>query len=175
MLRNWRDSDRAPFAALNADPEVMRFSGPPMSRAAVDAWVDAQADRIECDGWGLWAVEVRSTGEFVGFVGLSRPRFTAAFTPCVEVGCQLVRRAWGHGYATEGGWAALAYGFGILRLGEIVSFTVETSGRSRAVMERLGTERDPADAFDHPAVPEGSPLRRHVLCRISAERWRTGQ
>ena len=108
---------------------------------------DAFADRIEAgfeaNGFGLWAVEVVATGEFIGFTGLSRPRFDAPFMPAVEIGWRLARPAWGHGYATEAALAALAYGFGPADLDEIVSFTTVTNARSRAVMDRLGMSRDP--------------------------------
>ena len=173
VLRSWRDSDRAPFAALNADPEVMRHFPAPMSRQESDAFVELMQDRLEREGWGLWALEVRDTGRFIGFTGLSVPRFTASFTPCVEVGWRLTRDAWGHGYATEAARAALAVGFGELGLEEVVSFTAVGNERSRAVMARIGMTHDPTDDFDHPALPEGHPLRRHVLYRIgAAESWR---
>ena len=171
-LRGWRASDLAPFAALNADPEVMEHFPERLDRAASDALVA----RIEA-GWaedslGLWAVERRADGEFLGFVGLSRPSFEAHFTPAVEVGWRLARDAWGHGYATEAAREALRFGFENLGLSEIVSFTVPANVRSRAVMERIGMRRDIADDFDHPRLPAGHPLRTHVLYRLSATEWR---
>ncbi|MEW9528193.1 GNAT family N-acetyltransferase [Microbispora sp. NPDC049125] len=166
VLRRWRHGDRQPFAALNADPAVMEHFPSTLSRAESDAL----AGRIEAAfaerGFGLWAVE--AGGAFIGFTGLNVPRFTAHFTPCVEIGWRLARPAWGHGYATEAARAALAYGFGELGLAEIVSFTSVTNVRSQAVMRRIGMTRDPQDDFDHPALDEDSPLRRHVLYRISA-------
>jgi ribosomal-protein-alanine N-acetyltransferase len=117
-------------------------------------------------GFGLWAVEVAEDGALAGFVGLQVPHFEAAFTPCVEVGWRLGRAHWGRGYATEAARAALDHGFGPAGLREIVSFTVPANRRSRAVMERLGMVRDPADDFDHRSLPEGHRLRRHVLYRI---------
>jgi RimJ/RimL family protein N-acetyltransferase len=127
------------------------------------------ADRIEAHfakhGFGPWAVEVKDGPPFVGFVGLAVPRFEAHFTPAVEVGWRLAFDAWGHGYATEGARAALAYALDSLGAREVVSYTVPGNRRSRSVMERLGLRRDAADDFDHPLVPEGSPLRRHVLYR----------
>jgi ribosomal-protein-alanine N-acetyltransferase len=163
-LREWRDEDRAPFAALNADPAVMEFFPAPLDRAASDAMLDRAAALLAERGWGLWAIEAPEG--FIGFAGLSVPRFEAAFTPCVEIGWRLARAAWGHGYATEAARAALAVGFGELDLDEIVSFTTVANSRSRAVMERLGMTRDPAEDFDHPSIAEGSPVRRHVLYRL---------
>jgi len=164
LLRQWRDDDRAPFAELNADPEVMRYFPRTQSLAESDALVDRQQALIVERGWGLWAVDAPEG--FIGFVGLSEPRFEAHFTPAVEVGWRLARRAWGKGYATEAARACLAFGFGELGLDEIVSFTAITNMPSRRVMERLGMRRDPADDFDHPALAEGDPLRRHVLYRL---------
>jgi RimJ/RimL family protein N-acetyltransferase len=171
LLRRWREEDRQPFADLNADPEVMRHFPAPLTRAESD-WLADLADRELGDrGYGLWAVEVPGADPFIGFVGLSRARFQAHFAPAVEVGWRLARRAWGRGYAAEAAQAALAAGFEQAGLVEIVSFTVPGNARSRAVMDRLGMGRDPADDFDHPALPEGHPLRRHVLYRLRREDW----
>src|SRR4051794_24793860 len=171
LLRRWRDDDRAPFAALNADPTVTEFLPSPISRSDSDAMVDRIEAGFEHNGFGLWAVEVPKAAAFVGFVGLSRPRFDAHFTPAVEVGWRLAAEHWGKGYATEAGHAALAFGFEVVGLDEIVSFTVAANNRSRAVMARLGLSHDPNDDFDHPALPPGSPLRAHVLYRIRREEW----
>jgi len=166
IMRQWRESDREPFAALNADPEVMRYFLSTMTRAECDAFVDLIAGLIDERGWGLWALEERSSGEFLGFTGLHAPSFDAHFTPAVEVGWRLARGAWGRGYASEAARAAVAYAFGELGLDEIVSFTVPDNTRSRAVMERIGMTRDPGDDFEHPRIPEGHPMRRHVLYRL---------
>ena len=167
ILREWRCEDRAPFAALNADPPVMEFLPGLLSRADSDA----MADRIEAHfaehECGFWAVEVAGGAPFIGFVGLAIPGFTAHFTPCVEVGWRLAYDYWGKGYASEAARAALDDGFGRLGCDEIVSFTVPHNARSRAVMDRLGMKRDPADDFDHPSLGEDSPLRRHVLYRLT--------
>jgi RimJ/RimL family protein N-acetyltransferase len=138
----------------------------PLTREHSDAMVDRATRRLAEDGYGLWAVEVRETGQFVGYVGLARPSFEAAFTPCTEIGWRLARSAWGHGYATEAARAALEVAFGRLDLDEVVSFTAEDNARSRAVMERLGMTHDPEENFDHPRLPEGDPVRRHVLYRL---------
>ncbi|MGE5827812.1 MAG: GNAT family N-acetyltransferase [Micromonosporaceae bacterium] len=173
ILRRWRDSDRDPFAVLNADPEVMEHFPAPLSRADSDAIIDVIEARFDKLGYGQWAVEVAATGEFIGFTGLGVPRFPAHFTPAVEVGWRLARSAWGHGYASEAASRALTFGFDDLGLAEVVSFTAVGNTRSRAVMERLGMTHDPADDFDHPSIPDGSPLKRHVLYRLTRQRWST--
>jgi RimJ/RimL family protein N-acetyltransferase len=143
-----------------------------MDRAASDALVDRIVGHWASDGHGQWAVERVEDGRFLGFVGLAAPSFETAFTPCVEVGWRLAAASWGHGYATEGARAALRFGFDDLKLDEIVSFTTVANVRSRAVMERLGMTRDPADDFDHPRIAVGNPLRPHVLYRLARDAWR---
>jgi RimJ/RimL family protein N-acetyltransferase len=167
LLRRWRETDREPFAALNADPVVMEHYPRTFDRAASDAAVARIEAHLDEHGFGLWAVEVRGGAPFVGFVGLMTPSFEAHFTPAVEVGWRLAREHWGHGYATEAARAAVRVGFETFGLPEIVSFTVPANTRSRRVMERLGMTHDPADDFDHPNLPTGHPLRRHVLYRLS--------
>jgi len=168
LLRRWKDEDRAPFAALNADPIVMAHFPARLTRAESDAFVDRITQQLEDRGWGLWALEERSSGRFLGFTGLNVPGFQAHFTPAVEIGWRLARDAWGFGYATEAARAAVAVGFDEVGLDEIVSFTATSNVRSMRVMERIGMTHDPADDFDHPALAEGSPLRRHVLYRLSS-------
>jgi RimJ/RimL family protein N-acetyltransferase len=165
LLRAWRPEDRAPFAALNSDPAVVEFLPGALDRDASDALATRCEDHWAEEGFGLWAVEVPGVAPFVGFVGLNWARFDAPFTPAVEVGWRLARAAWGHGYATEGGRASLAFGFEDRGLDEIVSFTTRDNVRSRRVMERLRMRHDPADDFEHPVVAVGSPLRPHVLYR----------
>jgi RimJ/RimL family protein N-acetyltransferase len=167
LLRQWRDEDFDPFAALNADPETMRYFPQAPSREQSDALAEHSRRQISEHGWGLWAVEVVGGASFVGFVGLARPSFEEHFTPAVEVGWRLAREHWGHGYATEAGRAALAYGFEELGLEEIVSFTSELNEPSWRVMERIGMSHDPADDFEHPRIAPGHPLRPHVLYRLS--------
>ena len=169
VLRGWREPDREPYAAMNADPRVMEHFPGTMSRAESDAHVDAIAEHFAARGYGLWAVEERATGQFVGMVGLNRPQWDAPFTPCTEVGWRLARSAWGQGYATEAARAALTVAFGPLHLPEVVSFTVVANTPSRAVMERLGMTRDPAEDFDHPRLDPDSPYSRHVLYRLRAD------
>lgn len=157
---------------MGADPAVMEHFPGLLDRAESDALVDRAAAGWDANAFGLWVLERRADGQFLGFAGLSRPSWEAHFTPAVEVGWRLARDAWGHGYATEAARAALAYGFETVDLDEIVSYTVPANLRSRAVMERLGMTRDPADDFDHPRLPPGSPLRRHVLYRLARDAWR---
>jgi RimJ/RimL family protein N-acetyltransferase len=166
LLRGWLAADREPFAALNADPIVMRHFMQRLSRTESDELIDEIQEEFTREGWGLWALEERSTGVFLGFTGLSRPPFEAHFTPNVEIGWRLARHAWGRGLATEAARTALAFGFNEVRLKEIVSFTAVGNERSRAVMRRLGMSYDPSDDFDHPDAPEGHELRRHVLYRL---------
>lgn len=169
LLRQWRDCDLGPWAALNADLEVRKyFPGvltPGQSAASMERFRAELAER----GYGWWAVEVTATGEFIGFTGLDPVDETMPFTG-VEIGWRLARAAWGHGYATEAALAVLGLGFGALGLPEILAVTTATNRRSRAVMERIGMTRDPADDFDDPDVPDG-PLRRSVLYRLGATVW----
>ena len=169
-LRAWRANDVEPFAAMNADPRVMEHFPSLQSREASAAAVVRWQARMTERGWGLWAAELRRTGEFIGFVGLSEPAVELPCSPCAEVGWRLAFAHWGQGYATEGAMGALGIGFDRLGLDEIVSFTAIGNRRSRAVMERLGmTERDPT--FAHPSVPADSPVREHCLYRLTRARW----
>ncbi|WP_329262113.1 GNAT family N-acetyltransferase [Actinoallomurus sp. NBC_01490] len=174
MLRRWRDGDREPFAAMNADPEVMEHFPATLTRYESDALIDRIETRFDEYGFGLWALEVAETGQFIGFTGLSVPGFNAHFTPAVEVGWRLSRSSWGHGYATEAARRALAFAFDDVELAEVVSFTSHTNLRSQMVMKRIGMTNDPADNFDHPLLDEDHPLRPHVLWRMTAEHWRNG-
>ncbi|HET7820405.1 MAG TPA: GNAT family N-acetyltransferase [Ornithinibacter sp.] len=169
VLRGWRDDDRAAWAAMNADPEVMRYFPDTLTREQSDAMLDRIDAALAEQGWGLWALERQDTGEMVGFTGLAVPRHDLPFNPCVEVGWRLARSAWGRGFATEAAREALRVGFDEVGLAEVVSMTSVPNTPSRAVMERLAMTRDPTDDFEHPAVPPGHPLRPHVLYRIRAD------
>lgn len=169
LLRAWQEEDRAPFAALNADPVVMEHFPAPLSRAESDQAIDLFVERWRDQGYGLWAAERRDTGEFVGFVGLAWASFEAWFTPAVEVGWRLARRHWGHGFATEGGRAALGYAFDVLGVPQVASFTAVRNVRSWRVMERLAMRR--AGEFEHPRVPVGHPARPHVRYQVTAGEW----
>jgi RimJ/RimL family protein N-acetyltransferase len=191
LLRRFRDEDRVPFAAINADPRVMEHFVAPLDRAASDAFVDRIEERRDERGYSLWAIEVvdrpaplaerfigvapsagrfigvaPSAGRFIGYVGLWDATFEAHFTPTVEVGWRLAAEAWGNGYATEAAEASVDDGFVRVGLPEILSFTATVNRRSRAVMERIGLVRDPVGDFDHPSSPAGHPTRRHVLYRF---------
>lgn len=169
LLRPWRDDDLAPYAELNADPEVMRHFPARLTREESDA----SAARIRASfaerGFGFWVVELPGQAAFIGILGLAVPRFEAHFTPCVEIGWRLAHAYHGHGYATEGARASLAFGFTQIGLDEIVSFTVPANRPSRHVMEKLGMRH--AEDFDHPHLPAGHPLQRHVLYRLSRAAW----
>lgn len=160
-LRDWREDDLAPFAALNADPQVMRHFPSVLSREESDAGANRIRALLRENGYGLWAAEFE--GRFVGFIGVNRPRFTAHFTPCVELGWRLVRDAQGQGLATEGAREVLRWARENLRGEPLVSFTVPANLPSRRVMEKLDLVLD--GEFDHPGMAEGHPLRRHVLYR----------
>jgi RimJ/RimL family protein N-acetyltransferase len=167
-LRRWQASDRVPFAAMNRDPLVMEHFPSLLNRRQSDQIVDRVEAHFERHGFGLWAAELRATQEFIGFIGLSIPRFDAAFMPCVEIGWRLAPMHWGRGLATEGARAVVCHAFAFLKMPELVSFTVPANMRSRRVMEKLGMGHDPFDDFDHPKLPEGHPLRRHVLYRLAS-------
>lgn len=171
VLRRWRDGDLDLLAALNSDREVMEHMVSTLSAEETSTMIKRIESHFDENGFGLWAVELVLTGEFVGFAGLSIPRFEAHFTPAVEVGWRLSSSHWGRGYATEAAAAAMEFGFNDVGLDEIVSFAVPANTRSTRVMERLGMTRDPADDFDHPVISGRSPLKRHVLYRMSRERW----
>lgn len=166
ILRPWRGEDREPFFRVTSDPRVMEFFVSTLTRAESDALVERCEAHYREHGFTFFAAELRESSELIGFIGLAHTPFEAHFTPCVEIGWRLGHEFWNRGLATEGARAALEYGFKQLGLTEIVAFTVPANRRSRRVMDKLGMTRSPADDFDHPRVPEGSPLRRHVLYRV---------
>lgn len=166
LLRAWRASDLAEFAAMNADPEVRRWFPSTQTRAPSDATAERLQAHIATHGFGFWAVEARGVAPFIGFVGLLHVSFRAAFAPAVEAGWRLARAQWRQGYATEAARAALDYGFEQLALDEIVAFTAPGNVASRRTMERLGMKHDPDGDFDHPGIPEGQRHRRLVLYRL---------
>ncbi|MFJ5119239.1 GNAT family N-acetyltransferase [Kitasatospora sp. NPDC088548] len=174
VLRDWREADLGPWAAMNADPEVREHFPGVLTREQSEA----SAARFQADldqrGWGWWAVEVVATGEFIGFTGLDPVDDGMPFTG-VEAGWRLARSSWGHGYATEAALAVVDFGFEALALPELLAVTTATNLRSQAVMRRLGMTHDPAEDFDDPDVPEG-PLRRNVVYRlVRGARPSTGQ
>lgn len=165
-LRAWQPSDREPFARINADFRVMEFLPKRLSRDESDAMVDRIDTHFRSKGFGLYAAELLGDGRFVGYIGLHTPAFEAHFTPCVEIGWRLASDVWGQGLATEGAQAVARHAFRDLGLNEIVSFTVPANGRSIRVMEKLGMTRSPEDDFEHPGMPVGHELRKHVLYRL---------
>jgi len=167
-LRQWRESDRVPFALMNADPRVMEFMPGCLTRAESDAVADRIEAHFSRHGFGLYAAELREGHQFAGYIGLAVPNFEAHFTPCVEIGWRLGAAYWGQGLATEGAGAVVKYAFENLGIRALVSFTVPGNTRSRRVMEKIGMTHDPSEDFDHPNLPEGHPLRRHVLYRLTS-------
>jgi RimJ/RimL family protein N-acetyltransferase len=168
ILRGWRESDREPFRALNADPRVMEFFPAPLAPDDTDQMMVRNEHHFERHGFGLYAVELAETGAFIGFIGLNIPTFDAAFMPAVEIGWRLAHAYWGRGLASEGARALVEHAFSTLKLKSLISFTTVANLRSRRVMERIGMVHDAAADFDHPNLREGHPLRRHVLYRLSA-------
>lgn len=170
VLRRWRERDRAAFHALNSDPLVMATIGPAMSRAESDAFMNRIEARFDELGYGLWCLEPADGDdrEPIGFTGLAVPWFREG----VEIGWRIRSKHWGHGYAPEAARACLAYAFDTVGLDEVISFTARTNHRSRRVMEKLGMVHDEAGDFDHPGVPDFSPLRPHVLYRLPRDQYR---
>lgn len=164
LMRRWRDSDREPFAALNGDPETMRFFPENLDRAASDALVERIAARFDQQGYGLWALEVAATGQFIGFTGLNPVPDDVPGADGMEIGWRLARRAWHHGYATEAARAALTVAFDGAGLPEVWSFTSVLNEPSTAVMRRIGMTE--VGRFDHPRIAAGHPLRPHVLYHL---------
>jgi RimJ/RimL family protein N-acetyltransferase len=175
LLRQWREEDRGPFHRLNADARVMEFMPACMTRAESDLLFERINEHFRKHNFGLYAAELLDDESFIGYIGLAVPSFETHFTPCVEIGWRLSATHWGRGLATEGARAVVKHGFGELGLDEIVSFTVPENLRSRRVMERIGMTHDGSDDFDHPNLPEGHPLSRHVLYRLPSDRIRPGR
>jgi len=170
IMRQWRKADRPPFAKLNADPRVMQYFPDLLNKKMSDAMVDRLSDHIAQRGWGLWALEEKQSGDFIGFVGLHVPVVVLPFSPCVEIGWRLARDYWGKGYAIEAAKAALNFGFDQVNLDEVVSYTPVNNLRSRAVMLRLQMQES-SDQFEHPSIADAHPLKRHCLYVISQQQW----
>ena len=169
IMRRWREADREPFAALNADPEVMRYFPAPLDRAASDAMVDRIEDLFRRQGFGLWALEVSATGEFIGFTGLNPMPAGVPGAGGMEVGWRLARGAWHQGYASEAAAAAAGVAFRGAGLAELWSMTAVVNEPSQAVMRRLGMTLH--GHFDHPRVAAGHPLQPHVVYRLPGREW----
>lgn len=171
LLRQWEAKDREPFAHINADPRVMKFMPACLTREQSDAMIDRIEVHFREHGFGLFATELVAEQRLIGYVGLFVPRFQAHFTPCFEIGWRLASEYWGRGLATEAAKAVTDSAFESIGLEEIVSFTVPANIRSRRVMEKIGMARNPAEDFDHPNLPDGHALRRHVLYRLKRAEW----
>jgi RimJ/RimL family protein N-acetyltransferase len=171
ILRSWRDSDRQPFADMSEDAEVMEHLRPLATRDACDAWIDFQINHRSSHGLCLWALESRASGLFMGAAGLLHVSFAAPFTPAIETGWRLARRFWGQGFAVEAAQAALRFGFEEIRLSEIVAHASVRNARSRRLMAKLGMSHHCTEDFDRPGVPEGDPIRRQALYRLTREAW----
>ncbi|WP_262691244.1 GNAT family N-acetyltransferase [Kordiimonas aestuarii] len=167
-LRDWCNADRAAFAAMNADADVMRYFPATQSRKESDASVDRCMARIKSDGFGFWAAELQETGAFIGFIGIQQASDYLPCAPATEIGWRLDKRYWGKGLAPEGARAALQYAFERLGISEVIAITSVNNSPSRRVMEKIGMAHDAAGDFDHPMVPLESPVSRHVLYRISS-------
>ena len=171
VLRQWRDGDLQDFARMCADPQVMRYFPAKLSHLESAALIGRIRGHFAEYGFGLWALQRKDTGEFIGLTGLLNVSFEADFAPAVEIGWRLAREHWGLGYASEAAWTALRAGFDQLKLEELVSFTAGQNAQSEKVMQAIGMHHDPQDDFDHPRLALDHPLRRHVLYRISREQW----
>ncbi|TVT83747.1 GNAT family N-acetyltransferase [Pseudomonas sp. H3(2019)] len=171
LMRQWRDEDLPAFAAMCADPQVMRYFPAPLSRLESAALIGRIRGHFAEHGYGFWALERKDTGAFIGFTGLAVVGFEASFTPATEIGWRLAREHWGLGYASEAAWTALRCGFDRLALDEIVAFTTEANLPSQKVMQAIGMHYDPSADFEHPRVGREDPLRHHVLYRITREQW----
>lgn len=174
ILRQWCTEDYLPFAAMNADPEVMKFYPKALTREESDAFANKVKDLIEQRGWGCWALELKSDKSFIGYVGLHKPEWDLPFAPCVEIGWRLAKSAWGQGYATEAAKDVLKFAFEDLELDEVVSFTSVINMRSQRVMQRLNMGKT-QQTFEHTALPEGQPLRTHVLYKLTKTQWLNSQ
>jgi len=165
-LRQWKDQDYLPFAKLNADPNVMEFFPSVLTNIESDELANEMKTLIAEKGWGFWAVEEKSTGLFVGTLGLHEPKDLLPFTPCVEIGWRFLHEYWGKGYATEAGEEVLKFAFNVLELDEVVSFTTVKNKRSYVLMERLGMKNS-NENFEHEALSKGYRLREHCLYRLN--------
>ncbi|WP_105616317.1 GNAT family N-acetyltransferase [Vallitalea okinawensis] len=163
-FRQWDEKDKEPFYMMNSNNEVMRFFPNTLLREESNKFVDKIMKHFEEKGYGLWAVEVKKTNEFIGFIGFKEATFEAAFTPCIEIGWRLDNKHWNRGYATEGARACLKYAFNQLKLNDIYSFTAQINHPSINVMSKIGLRE--VGTFNHPKVAEDSPLRPHVLYKI---------
>ena len=170
ILRTWKKEDAANFYQINQDPKVIEFLLP-ITMEQINDYILAKNTQQQQKGYSLWAVELKETGEMIGFIGLNYTDWPAHFTPAVEVGWRLASQHWGKGYAPEGAKAALDYGFNKMGLKEIVSFTVPANIRSIRVMEKIGLKRDLNGDFSHPKLPANHSLSHTILYRLTKENY----
>ena len=175
ILRTWSDDDLQPMLAINQDPKVMEYFPGLQDLETTKNFITKVNDHFNKYGYSLYACERKDTNEFIGFIGLLIADFKAHFTPAIEIGWRLSSKHWGQGFATEGAKAALDYAFRELKISEIVSFTTAGNAKSIRVMEKIGLQHNVNDAFDHPKLDDTSPLKRHVLYRLSREKYLQGQ
>lgn len=171
ILRRWQDADLEPFSAITANREVRRYYPSTLTQDETKSLIERIESHFEKEGFGLWALELKSTGQLIGYTGLQKPNIEAHFMPCIEIGWQLCRKHWGKGYAPEAARKVLEDGFVRLALEEIVSFTAAVNQKSIRVMEKLGMQRNPADDYEHPMLPTEHPLKPHVLYRLPKTVW----
>ncbi len=173
ILRDWEEKDIIPFVGMNQDPEVMKFFPNLLSCDESINLIHRTQKQLSDYGFCLFAVELRETSEFIGFVGLSVPGFQAHFTPCVEIGWRIAKKYWNQGFATEAAKAVLREAFERYGLNEVVSFTAKTNKVSIRIMEKIGLQHDPKDDFNHPNLAINHPLSEHVLFRLSRSKFRS--
>ncbi len=167
LLRTWSLADVAQYHQLNQDPKVIAFLPGSLSKEQVENFIATANKHQQQHGYTLWAVELKKTGELIGYIGLNPIDWQAPFTPAVEIAWRLDSRYWNQGYATEGAKAALAYGFNRVNLEQIVSFTVPDNKRSIRVMKKIGLIRDEYGDFAHPKLAPDHPLSQHILYRLN--------
>lgn len=149
---------------MNANTKVMKYFPNILSKEQSDEFISKINSHFNEKGYGLWAVEIKETKEFIGFIGFFNATFESYFTPCVEIGWRLDNKYWNKGYATEGAKACLEYGFNNLGMNSIYSFTSQLNKRSINVMKKIGLKEK--GTFHHPKIIEDNPLRLHVLYKI---------
>lgn len=171
ILRTWEERDYDPMTKIDRDPKVCEFLPALGNRISTLAGIQKIIQHYEQHGFCLYAVELKSIHEFIGWTGLAIPSFEAHFTPAVEIGWRLASTQWNQGYATEAAKIVLHHAFTVLNLQEIVSFTTVNNKASRRVMEKIGMYHQPIDDFDHPKLESNNPLCRHVLYRLTKQKY----
>lgn len=164
ILRSWEVADRLPFAEMNRNDNVMKYFPALLSTEESNAFVERIIAEFEETGFGLYAVEIKNTGEFIGYVGFHRFNFDAFFSPDWEIGWRISDRFWHNGYATEAAMACINYARQKRLCDKLYSFTAVPNIPSENVMKRIGMT--PEGLFMHPALPDGHWLKEHKLYSI---------